>query len=203
VGKRLGGYTMKQTTKKSKKSKALSKKQAVTEASGEKCTEITDPNDQREEKFISLLLMGHSVHSAALKAGFSKSYAKAGIYQRLRTSENLQRKIMGANTRWAQNYRKFCMASLPEIQEIESGALEEYRKDPSLAIDKPTLLKQLKQTANVLAPDSPQAPKINIQKLQIGQMMVAENLTRGLSGSPDLEALDVTPGTVDSDLEEG
>ena len=190
---------MARPTKKSKKSKALGETAPVTEVAPIKKGIVPVTDEEREEKFISLLLMGHSVHSAALKAGFSKSYAKAGIYQRLRTSENLQKKIMGANTRWAQNYRKFCMASLPEIQEIESGALEEYRKNPALAIDKPSLLKQLKQTADVLQADMPQAPKINIQNLQISQLMVAQNLQRGLSDSPDLEALDVTPGTVDFD----
>jgi phage terminase small subunit len=193
---------MADTPKKSKGLKELDQKAVDHQVAPSKNDVTPVKKDERETMFVNLLVAGFSPHQAALKAGYSKSYASSGVYQKLKKSERLQTKIAAAAPRWSQNYRRFCRAALPEIAEIEANALGEYRKNPALAIDKPTLLKQLKQTADVLAPDAPQAPKINIQKLQIGQMMVAQNLTRGLSGSPDLEMLDVTPGTVESDPSE-
>jgi hypothetical protein len=187
-------------TKKSKGSDSLGQETAVAEVSGGNCTEITDPNDERETIFINLLVGGFSPHQAALKAGYSKSYASSGVYQKLKKSERLQTKIMQAGPMLARSYRRFTQAALPEIAEIEANALGEYRKDPKLAITRPALLKQVKIAAGVLNDDQrPPTPKINIGKLQIAQMIVSENLTQGLSGSHDLAALDITPDMVDSD----
>jgi hypothetical protein len=62
-----------------------------------------------------------------------------------------------------------CKARLLELSRIEGQAIEEYRKDPKLLIDKPQLAKQVKQAAGVLLGEDIRQviPLINIEEMRV------------------------------------
>jgi len=66
-------------------------------------------------------------------------------------------------------YRDFCKMALLDIAEIESKAMQEYKRKPKLAIDKPQLLKHMKQGAGLLLTE--EAPMkvgaINVDAIQV------------------------------------
>ena len=84
-------------------------------------------------------------------------------------------------------YRDFSKMSLVDIAEIETGALREYKKKPKLAIERPQLLKHMKQASGVLQDDGPREPKINIESLTIMRDFI------GQAGRPDDEPIGITP----------
>jgi len=110
--------------------------------------------DKKRDKFIALWIMGLSAYEAARKAGYSESYARSGVQKQLKRSKNLRERIKDFAKQGPERYRQLCQLRLATIAEVEGAALQEYRDNPRLVINKPQLLRQLKQSGGVLSDDT-------------------------------------------------
>ena len=68
-----------------------------------------------------------------------------------------------------QRYKSVCKLRLPQVAEIEGKALQEYEDNPKLAIDKPQLLKQVKQGAGVIGDDESPRPDLKTVTVRVQQ----------------------------------
>jgi len=100
------------------------------------------------------------------KAGYAKSYGYK-LVEQWKNKPNLRHKVDQILNMFPEQYHAICKLRLPQIAEIEGKALDEYEKKPRLAIDKPQMLKQLKQGAGV---DLGEAPPPRPVTINIGDM---------------------------------
>ena len=133
------------------------------------CDLITTSNDKRRDTFIAYWLFGLSPNKAALKAGYSKSYAQSGVLKALKHSKSLRARIEEFAKIGPERYRQLAQLRLGTIAGIEGAALQEYRANPRLVIDKPQLLKQIKQSSGVLLEEGEKNSLPSNLMLSIGQ----------------------------------
>ena len=88
--------------------------------------------------------------------------------RKFREDHNLRAHIAEITSQIPDQYGELCKLRLLSMAEIEGAALETYRENPKLALDKPQLLKQIKQAAGVLTQDEgpPRPLTVNIKELQ-------------------------------------
>lgn len=122
--------------------------------------------DERRTKFCLYYMLGLPVIKAAEKSGFSLT--SGGIYQAIKRKGGwFEKESQAILSNLPARYQDVCKARLLTIAEVEGKALAEYNKNPKLAIERPALLKQMKQSGGVLSDDNPQNPTINISTLQV------------------------------------
>jgi hypothetical protein len=115
-----------------------------------------DFKDQRKSQLIGYLIFGMDFRTAAEKAGYSKSYANGPLYRAVKHNKSFRKIIDDITGKAAERFRQVSQLRLPAIAEIERQALEEYMANPKLAIDKPQLMKHMKQAAGVLSGEVPE-----------------------------------------------
>jgi hypothetical protein len=133
----------------------------------------TDINAKRRTETILRYLLGQDLCVAALKAGYAPSTARGAIY-------DAKKQMSVPGTTWNQaflkiagalpdNYRTLCASRLPKIAQIDDAALNLYLANPDLAIKSPAYMKQIKQSAGVLANDvdAQRAPSLVITAAQV------------------------------------
>jgi hypothetical protein len=135
-------------------------------------------------KFCSYWLFGYPIKVCANKAGYSEAYGYK-IVQRYKKQPKLRQSVDQILNMFPERYRSVCKLRLPQIAEIEGKALQRYEDKPKLAIDKPQLLKQIKQGAGVDLGDidTPKGPTINIQAMEKVQILISDVLTKRLAES--------------------
>jgi hypothetical protein len=90
-------------------------------------------------------------------------------------------------------YRNVCKMRLAQISEIEGAVLQEYQDNPQKAIDKPQLLKQIKQGAGALSDDDKPAPTfVNIKYCQNMMLKAHEHNANGNYKPADLLDEEIT-----------
>lgn len=171
-------------------------------------TDLIDPNlvedviadiasnsqDSRMDRFILFWLFGLSPNKAGLKAGYSPSYSASGLLKKLKYSKTVRERIEKFAAQAPLRYRQVCQMRLATIANIEGKGLKLMEDDPKLAIEKPQFLKQLKQSAGVLADDSrPGTTLVSIGTLNLLQ----ERQRRQLLGIED------DTDVVDGEVEDG
>ena len=151
-------------------------------------------NPQMAETIARYIITG-DLKTSAIKAGYSPSYTTNFIGKKVKKAlEHPERKdrqikswshtIREITGRMAQNYKDLCKWRLPVIAEIEAKSLEHYRENPALAIDKPQLLKQLKQGAGVLADDNPSPQFIRVGQIQVMMNEIHERIVDDVGPLP-------------------
>jgi hypothetical protein len=105
-------------------------------------------------KFYLYRVFGFSTEDAAKLAKITKKFGYK-LNHKLKKDGLARQRFMEVFNLEAlpDAYREVCRLNLMQIAEIEAGALQEYRRKPRLAIDKPQLLKHLKQGAGILVGD--------------------------------------------------
>jgi hypothetical protein len=131
---------------------------------------VTNVIDQkkggRKQKFHLYRMFNLPVKTYAILAGYNKDYGYK-LVEEYRNTPKIRHTIEQIINDMPEAYRSVCKMRLLQISEIEGAALREYQDIPQKAIDKPQLLKQIKQGAGVLADDDkPAITYINIKKLQ-------------------------------------
>ncbi|MDY6839783.1 MAG: hypothetical protein SWH78_17635 [Thermodesulfobacteriota bacterium] len=122
--------------------------------------------DTRHTKFALYYLLGLSPYQAALRAGYSPSYAKSNMYKRLAEGGCLRQEIERVLSKIPERYRQICQARLIAVTDIEGKILERCREDPDKAMKHPQVLKQIKQTAGVLSDEVGGTLNINFTAIQ-------------------------------------
>jgi hypothetical protein len=103
------------------------------------------------------------IRTCAILAGYNKDYGYKLVAE-YRKSPKIRHTIEQIINDMPEQYKAICKLRLVEVADIEGKAIAEYHENPKLAIDKPQLLKQVKQGAGVLSEDERPAPTfINIE----------------------------------------
>jgi len=92
--------------------------------------------------------------------------------RKFREDQNLRTRIARITGQIPSQYNELCKLRLLSMAEIEGAALETYRDNPKLAIDKSQLLKQIKQEAGVLNHDDDQRTPITVNVKELQNLMV-------------------------------
>jgi len=154
-------------------------------------TELTrqDPKS-KQYKFYLYYLFGFPIKTCANKAGYAESTGYAMV-QKYKKQPKLRHKVDQILNMFPEQYRAICKLRLPQIAEIEGKSLDEYEKKPRLAIDKPQLLKQLKQAGEVDLgePTAPPKATINVKELRVFMKQFAPDHSKPIP-IPDAEVSD-------------
>ena len=127
---------------------------------------IDQKGGSKKQKFHLYRMFNLPIRTCAKLAGYNKDYGYKLVAE-YRNSPKIRHTIEQIINDMPEAYRSVCKMRLVQISEIERAALEEYQDTPQKAIDKPQLLKQIKQGAGVLSDDDKPAPTIvNIKYLQ-------------------------------------
>ncbi|MBC8466726.1 MAG: hypothetical protein H8D55_02695 [Deltaproteobacteria bacterium] len=151
---------------------------------------IGDNKKDKRTKFFMYWFLGVNQKTAAKLAGYQPNYGYA-LTQKYRHSSKLRATLDKITSKMPERYRTLCRLRLAEISDIEGAALAKFKDDPELAIRKPQLLKQLKQSAGVLEADFAPSQNINIEEARFFMRSI------GGDGIPDSTTgqgiIDVTP----------
>lgn len=119
---------------------------------------------EREKKLRHYLAFGLKPYSAALRAGYSVSYAKKQIYRRLRKDEELQSNVAATRAKIRERYLDFATDALPEIAWVEKRILSKLAANPDgITPTTAKVMRDLKKSAKVLSDDHPQIELIPVQ----------------------------------------
>ena len=126
--------------------------------------------DPRWHSFLVEFARGATIHDAAITAGFSESYAKAGIYSKIKNGKAFEKALHSISDKAPATLRRIsqlqALRALPELNEL---ALEQYRKNPEKLLDRPAFLKTFKQEVGLIQDEAlvPATPQININELRM------------------------------------
>jgi hypothetical protein len=122
--------------------------------------------DDRQAKFFLYRICGLPPRISARLCNYNEDYGYK-LDRKFREDQNLRSRIEQITGSIPEQYKALCKLRLVEVADIEGKAMVEYKNNPKLAIDKPQLLKQVKQGAGVLSDDERPAPTcINIEAVQ-------------------------------------
>ncbi len=107
-------------------------------------------------------MFGVKTKTAAKLDGYSVN-SGYNLVQKFKNSSKLQHTLAEFIDAMPDHYRSICKARLPLIAEIEGAALAEYRENPKLAINKPTLLRQLKSRNSLFCNQTISTVKLGMQ----------------------------------------
>ena len=125
--------------------------------------------DEQIIRFHLLRMFGVDTRTSAKLAGYNAVYGYK-LVEKYRNDNTVRHTVEKFVSNIPDDYRSLCKLRLINIAEIEGKALAEYDKDPKLAINKPHLLKQLKQAGGVDLNDQVPAPRV--QTVEIGALNV-------------------------------
>jgi hypothetical protein len=111
-----------------------------------------DP-EYRHLLLVRLVEQGVSPSVAAIQAGFESKAQGMKIMAKARNNPRFKKKLDDLHAVMRQSYIDSKVATLPQLSGIEAAALKEYEADPTLAIHKPKLLRDLMIVAGVQAPN--------------------------------------------------
>ena len=109
---------------------------------------VKDDPKSKQKKFYLYYLFGFPIKTCADLSGYSESYSYK-LVEKYKDRPSTRTQVDRILNAFPEHYRAICRLRLPQIAEIDGKALDEYGKDPRLAVDKPQLLKQLKQCAGI------------------------------------------------------
>ena len=127
---------------------------------------LRDNKDDRQAKYFLYRICGLSPRISSRLCNYNEDYGYK-LDRKFREDLNLRTRIEQITGVIPEQYKALCKLRLIEVADIEGKAMAEYLENPKLAIDKPQLLKQVKQGAGVLSDDEgPANTFINIEKIQ-------------------------------------
>jgi hypothetical protein len=127
---------------------------------------LHDNKDDKQAKYFLYRICGLSPRVSARLCNYNEDYGYK-LDRKFREDLNLRSRIEQITGSMPEQYKALCKLRLVEVADIEGRAMTEYKDNPKLAIEKPQLLKQVKQGAGVLSDDDKPAPTfVNIKYFQ-------------------------------------
>jgi hypothetical protein len=133
---------------------------------------------EKQRKLAHYLALGLKPYKAALRAGYSKGYAKGGVYELLRINKKFKGKVEGIISNFRDTYPEFCKNMLPEISYVERRIVEQLVDKPeTMDAVKAKVIRDMKRSAGVLGDDhvKPVQVQINLAVLQGSQERFLES----------------------------
>jgi len=145
---------------------------------------ITLKKGSKKQRFHMYRMFNLPIKTCAKLSGYKPSYGYQ-LVREYRNNPNVARSVQQIISDMPEAYRSICRLRLAQVSEIEGKALDEYEDDPKLAIEKPQLLKQVKQAGGVDLgeKDTPPATTINIKAIERVQVMMTDMLKKRLEDS--------------------
>ena len=128
----------------------------------------------RKHRFHLYRMFNLPISSCARLAGYSANHGYR-LVKEFENSGKTRRTVEKFLNSMPESYKGICKLQLARISQIESAALEAYENDPKLVINRPALLKQVKQGAGILSDDTPHAQFIRIDSVQNLMLQVHKN----------------------------
>lgn len=123
-----------------------------------------DPR-RKQYEFALLRLFGIPAQPAAKIVGYSPNYSYK-LEQKFRHSPKLRAGLEEITRQMPNEYRNHSRLMLPKIAQAEAGAINLCVEDPEKLLKYPRVARQIKESAGVLEPNTPQAPTVNLVKIQ-------------------------------------
>jgi hypothetical protein len=146
--------------------------------------------DSREGNSINAFFVyyffGLPPKECAALAGYTPSYGYKLIHK-YRHIPKFRHTVDEFLKTMPDRYQSICKARLIEVCDIEGAALKEYRHNPKLAIDKPQLLKHIKQGAGAMDRDEFEGKTLTVNIQEIRNFLVERDDDR----LPDKHTIDV------------
>ena len=140
--------------------------------------------DDRQTKYFLYRICGLPPRISAKLCNYNEDYGYK-LDRRFREDQNLRARIEQITGCMPEQYKTLCKLRLVEVADIEGKAMAEYKDNPKLAINKPQLLKQVKQGAGVLAEDEKPTPTyVNIKAVR-NLLLQAHSKDEPLTISPE------------------
>lgn len=146
---------------------------------------LPETAESKEDRFIRLLPLCDSISDAALKAGYSKSFATSGIYLKLK-KPCMQKKLRDF-------YIENAHLSIPKLSKIQNKILDyldtgdNFKELPKFHHTQ----RQLLQVAGLLGQDeAPRQPVINIKDIRQLSIQVQQKKL----GNPGTDQAEVVDG---------
>jgi hypothetical protein len=130
--------------------------------------------NSNQDRYFLYRMLGMPPQIAAKLCDYHPDYGYK-LDRKLRENQNLRARIAQITGQIPEQYGELCKLRLLSMAEIEGAALETYRDNPKLAIDKPQLLKQIKQAAGVLDHDDNQSRPLTVNIKEVQNLMVKAN----------------------------
>jgi hypothetical protein len=126
---------------------------------------VTRAKATNKYKFYLYRMFGFSTGEACKATGLKVSYGYR-LNHELKNDPQIRGNLERVLVKFPDHYRNLCRARLIEIAEVEGKALDEYQRDPRLAIKSPKLLRDIKNSAGAIEHDIPMIQtNINIASL--------------------------------------
>lgn len=121
----------------------------------------------RQMKFFLYWMLGCSPKGAAKTVGYTRDWGYKLLHQYKNDKKGILReKVSRFLDVFPEQYKSVCKLRLAQVANIEGKALDLYEESPQLAIDKPGMLKQVKQGAGVLEESIPTVPTLNLIEIR-------------------------------------
>jgi hypothetical protein len=155
--------------------------------------------DPRWQKFLCYWIFGLNAKSAAIKAGYAKSYAESGVQKRLKDPKvKAEMEAILANA--PERYRAICRLRLVDIAQVEGALLEKLKDKPEKLLRNPAVVRQIKEAAGALG--SEHGTTINWQQIAFTGRRVMRALHEGKRvdfGPPDSAGPGMVTVTIQDD----
>ncbi len=123
----------------------------------------------RKQCFYMYRMFNLPINLCAKLSGYKPGYGYQ-LNRELKTDPKVRRSVERILSDMPEAYRSICKLRLAQVANIEGKGLVEYDDNPKLAIDKPQLLRQIKQGAGVdlNAQGAPAKPTtINVESIKL------------------------------------
>jgi len=178
-------------------------------------SEVKDPNaiirdvfattpekkDSKWDKWLLLVLLGYPSAQAGQIAGYSKEYARKIWGKKAGKNPKSREKLAEILPLIPDAYRKWTQANIFDLAAIDRAAIQEMKKDASLAIRHPRLLRSLKEQAGLLGEEQPRVPAISIKEMKLAQNITYQVLQGDADPAANLK--EVKPGVYEIEQEPG
>lgn len=136
-----------------------------------------DDKHKKWLKFHLLRMFNVPTQLSAKIAGYHENYGYR-LLNKYRNQPKIRESLKRFINDLPDDYRNVCALRLPQVAAIEGKVLQKYEKDPKLAIDKPQLLKQIKQGAGIDLHEgqTPTVGTININVAKQIQTMIKQDM---------------------------
>ncbi len=149
----------------------------------------------RRTLYAILRVHGHTQQVAAGLCGY---HPQSGwrLDKQMQTNPKYQREVTEVLRAFPDAYRDFAKARLPDVAEVEAGALEAMKEDPTLAVKHPGILRGIKSAVGITDKEETPQDVVNIDKLQ---MLIQNDLNVALTPDQAIDGEVVEPVQIDHD----
>jgi len=152
----------------------------------------------RRTMFAILRIHGHTQEDAAKLCGYHPG-SGSRLEKQMKTDPKYQKEISEVLGAFPDAYREFAKARLPDVAEVEAGALAAMKEDPTLAVKHPGILRSIKSATGIQDIEETAKNEVNVKLLQV---IVKQAL--GMEPDPvvDGEVIDIKQITQDDGTEQ-